>query len=89
MLAGTAVTLCALPIARREAQRKSSDLAHRIANQVESSVAETTGKTRTAIRKLGENVTAHKEAVVTSVNAAKDAYRNAVETSTAAAQANT
>jgi hypothetical protein len=78
LLAGTAVTLCALPIARREAQRKSSALANKIAHQIENTVAETSGKTREGIRKIGENITTQKQAVVDGVTAAKQAYKHGV-----------
>lgn len=78
LLAGTAVTLCALPIARREAQRKSSALANKIAHQIENKVTETSGKTRESIRKFGENISTQKQAVVESVTAAKQAYKDSV-----------
>lgn len=83
LLAGTAATLCALPIARREAQRKSSALANRIGTQIENKIAqventvvEASDKTRESIRKIGENVATQKKAVVESLSAAKQAYKD-------------
>lgn len=78
LLAGTAVTLYALPIARREAQRKSTALANKIAHQIEDTVSETSGKTREGLRKISENIATQKQAVVDSVTAAKQAYRDSV-----------
>jgi Na+/phosphate symporter len=78
LLAGTAVTLCALPSARREAQRKTSELGDKIANRIENienTVSETSAKTREGIRKIGENITTQKQAVANSLTAAKEAYR--------------
>ncbi len=76
LLAGTAVTLCALPGARREAQRKTSALGDKIASQVENTVTEASSKTREGIRKIGENISTQKQAVANSLTAAKEAYKS-------------
>lgn len=78
LLAGTAATLCALPIARREAQRKTSALANRISTQIENTVSEASSKTKEGIRKIGDNITTQKHAVAESVEAAKQAYKQGV-----------
>lgn len=79
LLAGSAATLLALPIARREAQRKSTALAHRISKQVEGTVTETTEKTRQGIREFGDSVATQKKAVLDSLQAAKQAYQKGVK----------
>ncbi len=81
LLAGTAATLCALPIARREAHRKTSALANRITNQIESTVSEASCKTKDGIRKIGDNIATQKQAVVESVTAAKQAYMSGIAAS--------
>jgi hypothetical protein len=78
LLAGTAATLCALPIARREAQRKTSALANHIGTQIEGAVSEASSKTKESIRKISDNLTTQKQAVVESVAAAKQAYKEGV-----------
>lgn len=79
LLAGSAATLLALPIARREAKRKSAALTQRISKQIEGTVTETAEKTRQGIREWGDSVSTQKKAVLNSLQAAKQAYQHGVK----------
>lgn len=78
-MAGTAITLYSLPIARREAQKKSKAMANSLNGRIQRAVAETSERARETASRIEENVLSHKQAIAESVGAAKQAYREALK----------